>query len=52
MGLTTDDAVRRFLAERSAAARSQAIGIARFSSVEAGKNAPRHRVPYRHQRTS
>src|SRR5262249_31161489 len=52
MGLATDDAVRRFLAERSAAARSRAIDIVRPSSIMAGKNAPRHRVPRRRQRTS
>ena len=52
MGLTTDDAVRRFLAERSVAARSRAIGIARRSSVASGENAARHRLPGRRQRTS
>ena len=32
LGLTRDDAVRRFLAERSAAARSRPVGVARLPS--------------------
>ena len=51
MGLTTDDAVRRFLAERSAAARSRSIGIACRSSIAAGEDAARQRLAGRRQRT-
>ena len=52
MGLTTDDAVRRFLAERLAAARSRATGTVRLSSVAADEHAVQHRFPGRRQRPS